>query len=342
MTDIVPLEDIQTEREHAQPPANVLPSEREWKATIAVAEQIASTQFVPETYRGQPEAVVAAILTGREMGIGPMQSLRQIHMIDGRPAFAADLMLARMRAGGMVILDSESTTTRAWIHARRTDTGEEAEVEWTVEDAEAAGLLGKKNWRTYPVDMLWARCVGRLARRLGSDLLGGLVYAAEEMRDMDHDADEGFAVRAERKIDPARERLPGAIQVMNADDADALWRAVSALNPDVEWEAEAFAASESLEAKPSKDWNAAAWGRHWNRVANFNVRAWGDLTPDNIVVPSSGEIIDAFAWAFGGHVLDWPEAPEAPVSDETVQETLAVEETTGGAQKPSQRRTGGS
>ena len=61
---------IREERETLPAPASVLPSSREWEATMAVAREIAGTQFVPESYRGKPDAVVAAILTGREMGIG--------------------------------------------------------------------------------------------------------------------------------------------------------------------------------------------------------------------------------------------------------------------------------
>ena len=68
---------IREERETLPAPASVLPSSREWEATMAVAREIAGTQFVPESYRGKPDAVVAAILTGREMGIGPMQALRR-------------------------------------------------------------------------------------------------------------------------------------------------------------------------------------------------------------------------------------------------------------------------
>ena len=40
--------------------------------------------------------------------------------------------------------------------------------------------------------MLWARCVGRLARRLGSDLLAGMVYTAEELHDLEGFNGEGY------------------------------------------------------------------------------------------------------------------------------------------------------
>ena len=51
-----------------------------------IAQQIARTEFVPAALRGKPEAVLACIMTGHELGIGAMQSLAKIHVIEGRPA----------------------------------------------------------------------------------------------------------------------------------------------------------------------------------------------------------------------------------------------------------------
>jgi hypothetical protein len=164
-----------------------LPSPREWEASMAIAKTIARTSFVPASLRGKPESVVAAILVGRELGIGPMEALKQVHIIDGRPALAAELMLALMRRGGVKIVETEETPERASITAERGDTGERMTVTWTVADAEAAGITRKDNWRKYPADMLWARCVGRLARRLAPDLVAGYSYSAEEVRDFDAD-----------------------------------------------------------------------------------------------------------------------------------------------------------
>lgn len=219
---------VREEREHPQHPVAVLPSAGEWEATMTMATTIASTPFVPEAYRGQPEAVVAAILYGREIGIGPMQALRQIHMIDGKPSLSAELMMAQMRRGGLVVLASDSTRERAYIKARRSDTGEQAEVEWTIEEARGIParergqnitLAEKSTWRSYPADMLWARAVGRLARRLGSDLLGGMVYASEEMADWDEGdyGGTGYATGAA----PAAEAAPAGPQPSTSKGVEA-------------------------------------------------------------------------------------------------------------------------
>lgn len=168
-----------------QAPA-LLPTAAEFTAIREMADAIANTAMVPRAFRGKGDDVLAAILTGREMGLGPMQSLRDLYVIDGKPSLAAHLLLAQLRKGGVEILESVCTKERAWIKAQRKDTKEIAEVEFTAEDAKDAGLAGKDNWKHYGADMNWARCVGRLARRLGPDLIGNaLPYTSEEVQDWD-------------------------------------------------------------------------------------------------------------------------------------------------------------
>jgi hypothetical protein len=165
---------------------SLLPTVAEFTAMREMANAIANTAMVPRSFRGKGDDVLAAILTGREMGLGPMQSLRDLYVIDGKPSLAAHLLLAQLRKGGVVVLDSEAKPERAFIRAQRQDTGEIAEVEFTAEDAKDAGIASKDNWKHYPADMNWARCVGRLARRLGPDLIGNaLPYTSEEVQDWD-------------------------------------------------------------------------------------------------------------------------------------------------------------
>lgn len=336
---------IREEREQAQPPANVLPSPAEWEATLAVARAIAATQFVPEAYRGQPEAVVAAILTGRELGIGPMQALREIHMIDGRAAFSASLMLSQMRRGGLVIVDSESTAERAFIRARRSDTGEEATVEWTMAEADkilrgSKPLTASAGWKNYPSDMLWARCVGRLARRLGGDLLGGMHYAAEEVRDFDGEGGYGGSGydTAAREVDPAKELLPGAIDVKDAATAEAVRDAVGRITRRTDTAAETEA-GEHVEGAPQDEWKAAAWGRHWKRLANFVVRAQ-DIAGGDFPPPTNEQVAEAWAWAFNGH--DITDALRGPETDGEARVEPEGGEPAADAQEGNQRRTEGS
>ena len=58
---------------------------------IKLANVIAETEFVPEEYRDSPPAVAAAILVGRELGIGPMMSLRHVQIVKGVPTLSAEI-----------------------------------------------------------------------------------------------------------------------------------------------------------------------------------------------------------------------------------------------------------
>lgn len=181
-------------RDHQPVPR--LPGFAEYQAAKAWSESLAMSRVVPDSYRGRPDDVLAVYLYGMELGLGLMVALRDIYMIEGRAAVAAHRQLGLLRSGGVAILESDSNDERAYIVARRRDTGEVMRVEFTYAEAQKIQSRGKPlvdgaNWRNYRKDMLWARTVGRLSRRLGPDLIGGSVppYVAEEVYDF-----EGYAV----------------------------------------------------------------------------------------------------------------------------------------------------
>lgn len=310
--------EISRHREMAVPPSGALPSAAEFEASMAVARVLAATKFVPESYRGSPEEVMAAIFTGRELGIGPMESLRSIHMIDGRPVFAASLMLSQMRRGGLEIIESSSTAERAYIRARRRDTGEEAEVEWTFHEAEQITRKGKKlvdgdNWRNYPADMLWARAVGRLARRLGSDLLAGMVYTSEEMKDLEGWDTDGYNAGVAQPVEYAT-LDPGAVLHPNAPNG---WKDILMVleyaDPLLDWPkiiATILSGKYRVERVNDLAPNVRqVVGRRMANLAGYLV----DVTMEGkeFPPPNEAEVVEAIQWAFEGFTLE-PPFPEKP------------------------------
>lgn len=307
-----------TQRSSALEPVNSLPDPQEWEAMVAVAERIASTPFVPQAYRGDPHSVIAAIMYGRELGIGPMMALKSIHMIDGKPAMSAELMLSQMRKRGVVLLETETTATRAMIRARRKDTGEEAVVEWTIEEARAITtrergqtitLDQKATWRSYPADMLWARCVGRLARRLCSDLMGGMIYAAEEMQDWDKDdKSDNYGVGSGYQAGIVEEKKPATSKGVEARaDAPRSWRAMADMLADVD---------------PTMDW--AVWISQATQelagVGSAKELPEGEVARDAMILIANG--VANLAEARLG--VDFP-----PVSREEVQKAFSAPNSVG-------------
>jgi hypothetical protein len=146
---------------------------------IKVANVICDTPFVPDGLRGSGPAVAAAILAGRELSLGPMTSLANIHVIKGKPALSAVLMRALIQGQGHQWRDGDVTDTRAVVFGRRKGESEWAEVTFTADQARKAGIdLGK-----YPQDKLYARATSRLARRKFADVIAGMPYSAEELED---------------------------------------------------------------------------------------------------------------------------------------------------------------
>ena len=66
------------------------PGARQWvelmQPAIELAKAVAGTDFVPKAMRNNPAQITAAVLYGDEVGLGPMQSLARISVIDGRPS----------------------------------------------------------------------------------------------------------------------------------------------------------------------------------------------------------------------------------------------------------------
>lgn len=184
-----------------------------WKT----AQRIAPTEFVPQSYRGRPEAVFAAILYGRELGMGPMAALQALNVIKGKPTLAPEAMRARVFAAGHHIDVLTNTDTAVVLRGRRSD-GAEATVEWTVEDARRAGLLGGESWKRYPRAMLVARATSELCRLIFPDVISGASYTPEELL---HDDEPSVAEPSVAEPVPALEAAaePDDAEVVD-DDAD--------------------------------------------------------------------------------------------------------------------------
>jgi hypothetical protein len=146
---------------------------------IKLSEEIYDTPFVPDGLRGSVPATAAAILAGRELGLGPMTSLANVHVIKGKPGLSAALMRALILAQGHRIETLDISDSRCVIRGRRRDESVWEEVSFTADQARRAHIdLGG-----YPQDKLYARATSHLARRKFADVIAGMPYSAEELED---------------------------------------------------------------------------------------------------------------------------------------------------------------
>ena len=172
-----------------------LPSPEEMAALKDFCRDMVGTPFLPRTLvqnrsaDQQAGTLLAVILTGREMGLLPMFSLRAFWLSpDGRLGMYADAMLGVMRSKGVKFAWLQNTNAGVKVEANRD--GETYLAEFTIEDAAQAGLAQKAVWKGYPKDMCRARCIGQIFRALCSDMGGTQMYTREEMIDMEPEVDE--------------------------------------------------------------------------------------------------------------------------------------------------------
>ena len=186
---------------------------------------LAQSKIVPAAYRRQEADIVAAGLAGRAFGWDVMASMRNFHVIEGSASMKPEAMLGLVRqAGHSVTIENDAGIATAI--GKRADTGDEHRASFTLRDAEAAGLAGKKNWKQYEESMLTWRAVSKLCRNLFSDVVLGAGYVPEEIgADVDS---EGLPLTAAGGADVlvnvklAKQRLLDALDG-DKDAAIAAW-----------------------------------------------------------------------------------------------------------------------
>lgn len=148
---------------------------------MQVSRTLVASRLLPKAI-ATPEAAFAVIVAGAELGLTAMQSLRAIHIIEGKPTLSADLMLALCKRHEVCeyVRLVESTAERATYEAKRKGEPEPTRMSFTMEEARAAQLVGKDNWKKYPAAMLRARCIAAIVRAVFPDVFLG-VYETDEL-----------------------------------------------------------------------------------------------------------------------------------------------------------------
>lgn len=127
------------------------------------------------------EKAITVMMQGMELGLQPMASVRNIHIIDGKPSLSADLMAALViKHGHPRIQVIKITEQECTVKARRREETDWQEYSFTWNDAVKAGLTGKFNWKSHPKSMLRARAISGVCHIVFPDLFAG-VYVPEEM-----------------------------------------------------------------------------------------------------------------------------------------------------------------
>jgi len=133
---------------------------------------------------GSPEALMNIMLTAKDLGISPMKAVNGgFYIVNGKISMSTALMADRIRKEGHSIKIPEWTSQKCVIIGVRKDNGDSVKFEYTIEDAQSAGLLNSPNWKKFPKQMLYNRAMSTLARTLFPDVIGNS-YSEDEKWDI--------------------------------------------------------------------------------------------------------------------------------------------------------------
>lgn len=149
------------------------------------AEVIASSDIVPQDYKGKPGNVLIAMQMGIELGLPALQAIQNIAVVNGRPAVYGDSLMAIARSHPTCEYIQETFDDPKMVatcRAKRKGQPEEVRT-FSQMEAETAGLWGKNTWKAYPKRMLQMRARSYAVRDVWPDALRGIAMA-EEVQDI--------------------------------------------------------------------------------------------------------------------------------------------------------------
>jgi hypothetical protein len=213
-----------------------------FEETMRISRAVCASGLAPSALIGKltgddaAAAVAVAIMSGAELGMKPMVSLRAFTVINGKPALYGDGLINVVRMSGRVaylrtgcdVIDGKLV---GFCEAKRSDTGEDKRVEFSQDDAMRARLWddratvkkqvwenGSKIWKDnvpndapwyrFPKRMLAWRAAGYCLRELFGDVLGGIrdEFEAREIAELDEIRD--VTPPAATKVLPPKPPIP--------------------------------------------------------------------------------------------------------------------------------------
>lgn len=148
-----------------------------YKTLAAIAAKSGTTQM-------SPEIMLNIMLTAKDLGISPLKAVNGgFYIVNGKISMSTCLMADRIRKEGHSIKIPEWTAQKCAVLGTRKDNGDSVRFEFTIEDAQAAGLTGSPTWKKFPKQMLYNRAMSTLARTLFPDVVGN-AYSEDEKYDI--------------------------------------------------------------------------------------------------------------------------------------------------------------
>ncbi len=178
--------------------------------------RLALSQLIPTALRNKPADVLVVLMKGMELGLSPIQSLSEIHVIEGKPCSSAALKMGlcvQRRDVCEYFTCVESTEQQAVYETKRAGS-EPVKLAWTMVQAQKAGLVAKQNWQRHGAAMLRARCQSALATAVYPDLVQGLMTNEEAEEAIDSPV---YGIDGIRDNDSTQAKPAGRLSTIKED-----------------------------------------------------------------------------------------------------------------------------
>ncbi|RKI44209.1 hypothetical protein D7V86_03885 [bacterium D16-51] len=164
-----------------------------WLMAGQMAQALSHSTIVPKDYQGNQANAMVAIEIANRLGTSPLLVMQNLHVIQGRPSWSAQFLIASVNASGKYDMElqyeekqdkaGKPYSCKCWTmrNGRRVDG-----IEITMDMARDEGWLGKtgSKWKTMSQVMLRYRAASFFARMNCPEMTLGF-YTKEEVIDGD-------------------------------------------------------------------------------------------------------------------------------------------------------------
>lgn len=154
----------------------------EIRELAAYADVLGKSGYFPIRHEAEG---IALFLVGKSLGLSPVESLQNLHVIEGRPVLSANAYASFIRKHpdyDYEVVEQSREACAVRFHGKvRGEWRELGVYRITLEEAKSSGLaMGKsgmkKNWKVHPDAMLFARAVSQGCRIHCPDVFSFSVY----------------------------------------------------------------------------------------------------------------------------------------------------------------------
>lgn len=184
-----------------------------WK----MAETLARSSMIPDTFRGKPENVFLALELAHRVDVSPLHVMQNLYVISGKPFLAASFLIGMINQSGLFAgrlkfeVQQDPLAVTCYTHEK---TGERVSTTVTWKQAERAGWVDKKGskYGEMPEIMLQYRAATFFARLHCPEVMFGFHtdVEADSFEPRDVKADPLDRALAPSKVEPATAEAEGA------------------------------------------------------------------------------------------------------------------------------------